>query len=232
MEQTATQTDQSRSIATLTNELLEDLTNPSMSAFEMCQIHQLTLIELIDHPYPCTPPPPCAANRPLLLSRLEHIMIQRVIRYKDNQSLAGLVINAGVLAYIVYITIQSGSSNARFLLLAVYAFLFLIPLAFSTFLSNHVQGTVGLMKYSQYVVYAYIAVLITNVFVIPFYVFLVMILFIIFSMGVAFWFYSHPTIMTPKTYSLEMDRQEVREEKSLRKEIRSNQRELNRDSHE
>ncbi|MBL4699490.1 MAG: hypothetical protein JKX70_11730, partial [Phycisphaerales bacterium] len=35
-----------RSIATLTNELLEDLTNPSMSAFEMCQIHHLTLIEL------------------------------------------------------------------------------------------------------------------------------------------------------------------------------------------
>ncbi len=46
MEQTSAQTDQSRSIATLTNELLEDLTNPSMSAFEMCQIHELTLIEL------------------------------------------------------------------------------------------------------------------------------------------------------------------------------------------
>lgn len=159
-------------------------------------------------------------------------MIQRVIRYKDNQSLAGLVINTGILAYIVYITNQSGTSPTKYFLLAIYAFLFMIPLAFSTFLSNHVQGTVRLMKYSQYVLYAYIAVLITNIFVIPFYVFLVMIFFVVFSMGVAFWFYSHPTIMTPKTYAKEQDRQEAREEKSLRKDIRTGHKELNRDSHD
>lgn len=46
MEQTQTQTDQSRSIASLTDELLEDLINPSLSALEMCQIYQLTLVEL------------------------------------------------------------------------------------------------------------------------------------------------------------------------------------------
>ncbi len=46
MEHTQQQTDQSRSIASLTDELLEDLINPSMSALEMCQIHRLTLVEL------------------------------------------------------------------------------------------------------------------------------------------------------------------------------------------
>ena len=159
-------------------------------------------------------------------------MIQRVIRYKDNQSLSGLLINAGILAYIVYATLQSGSSNARFFLLGIYAFLFLIPCVFSAFLSNHPQGTAQLMKYSQYVLYAYIAVRITNVFVIPFYVFLLVILFVVFSMGVAFWFFSHPAIMTPKTYAKEYDRHEAREEKTLRKDIQTNQRELDRHTHE
>ena len=156
-------------------------------------------------------------------------MVQRVIRYKDNQSLVALLINSGILAYIIYITIQSSGSNAKLFLLPIYAFLFFIPLAFSTFLSEHVQGTLQLMKLSQYVLYAYIAVLITNIVVIPFYVFLAMILFVVFSMGVAFWFYSHPSIMTQKTYAKEIDRQEVREEKSLRKEVEANDKALNED---
>lgn len=156
-------------------------------------------------------------------------MIQRVIRYKDNQSILALVVNFCILVYIIYITVQFSGSMLKYFLLAAYAVLFFLPLAFSTFLSNHVHGTIRLMKYSQYVLYAYIVVLITNVIAIPFIVFLMLVLFVVFSIGIAFWFYSHPTIMTSKTYAKEINRQEVREEKALRKEIHLNQRELNKE---
>jgi nitrogen fixation/metabolism regulation signal transduction histidine kinase len=157
-------------------------------------------------------------------------MIHRVIRYKDNQSIASLLINCAVLAYIVYVTIQSSNTTAKYVLLAIYAFLFFIPLAFSTFLSNHVLATVRLMKYSQYALYAFIILLITNVVAIPALVFLAMVFIVIFSMGVAFWFYSHPSIMTNQAYLKVQNRNEAKEEELLIKEVQENRRQLDNDS--
>ncbi len=43
---TNTQNESDRTIHTLTNELLEDLFNPSITTLDLCQIHRLTLPEL------------------------------------------------------------------------------------------------------------------------------------------------------------------------------------------
>lgn len=154
-------------------------------------------------------------------------MIQRIIRYKDNQSLTSLAINTGVLAYIVYQGMGISNPSFKLIFLSSIAFLFFIPFTFSTFLSNRPQAVVRLMKISHYLLYAYIAVLFTNVIVIPPLGFILVVFFVIFSMGIAFWFFSHPSIMTQKTYIKVQGRNEAIEEKILRKEVKANDKALN-----
>lgn len=141
----------------------------------------------------------------------------------------GLVVNFGILAFIVYRTLQISDPTWMARILAVYAVLFFVPLGFSSFLSGHIRATALVIRVSQYLLYSYIAVLLLNLFVIPAIVFFGAIFLVVFSIGLAFSLYSHPHIMTHQTYEKIIDRNEAREERELIKEISSNEKQVNQD---
>lgn len=141
-------------------------------------------------------------------------MITRLRRYRDNLGVVNTVLGVLFVGYIAWRMLQMSSVSAMVLYASFALFLLILPLALMPLLVPRPQFAARCIKYGQYAIYGVVILSILNLVAIPPVVGLAIIMAIFFYMGLVFWFYSSPHIMTADGHQRWVERAE-RDEKAV-----------------